>query len=79
MLAITNATVYPITSPPLSGGTVLLQEGKIKAVGEHLQIPSECSLAGCREEPCCPALSMPTAMLACGKRVWAGKVMMSTS
>ncbi|HHT01688.1 MAG TPA: amidohydrolase [Firmicutes bacterium] len=44
MLAITNATVYPITSPPLSGGTVLLQEGKIKAVGEHLQIPSEARL-----------------------------------
>lgn len=41
MLAIKNATVYTVTHGVLEGGTVLIEGSKIKAVGQHLEAPSE--------------------------------------
>ena len=38
--AIVNATVIPVTSPEIQDGTVLVQEGKIVAVGTDISIPS---------------------------------------
>jgi len=38
-LAIVGATVLPISSPPISDGTVLIADGKIVAVGSDLTVP----------------------------------------
>ena len=40
-VAITNATVYPVASPKLTGATVLIQNGKIVAVGTSVAVPSD--------------------------------------
>lgn len=40
MLALTNARIYPITQAPIEHGTLLVQNGKIVAVGENLEIPA---------------------------------------
>lgn len=37
--AIVGATVYPVSGPVLKDGTVILENGKIKAVGTKLAIP----------------------------------------
>ncbi|MFT4975953.1 MAG: imidazolonepropionase-like amidohydrolase [Myxococcota bacterium] len=39
-LAITNATVLPISGPPIEGGTVIISEGRITAVGAGVAIPA---------------------------------------
>jgi len=44
MLAIVNGRVLPISSPPLDPGTVLIADGRIVAVGEHLDIPAEAEI-----------------------------------
>ncbi len=38
-LLLTGATVHPVTAPPLSPGQVLIQAGKIAAVGTNLDAP----------------------------------------
>jgi len=37
--AIRNATIVPVTSAPIEGGTVLIRNGKIEAVGRSVSIP----------------------------------------
>lgn len=37
--AIRNATIFPVTSTPIEGGTVLIRNGKIEAVGRQVTIP----------------------------------------
>lgn len=37
--AITGGTVFPVSGPAIPGGTVVLQEGKILAVGKDVSIP----------------------------------------
>ncbi|MCS7065552.1 MAG: hypothetical protein NZL85_04675, partial [Fimbriimonadales bacterium] len=32
--AIINATVYPVSMPPIEGATVLIRDGRIEAVGK---------------------------------------------
>ncbi len=39
MLAIKNAKVLPVTSGPIENGTILVDEGKIAAVGTNVEIP----------------------------------------
>jgi imidazolonepropionase-like amidohydrolase len=39
-IAIVNGTLFPVNSPPVSGGTVLVDRGKIVAVGAGLQVPA---------------------------------------
>ncbi len=41
MIAITNGTIYTITDGIIPSGTVLIDEGKIVAVGAAIEIPSE--------------------------------------
>lgn len=43
-LAITNATVFPISAPPLEGGTVLVENGQITAVGRDVDIPEDAEI-----------------------------------
>jgi imidazolonepropionase-like amidohydrolase len=38
-IAITGARIVPITGEPVDGGTVLVQDGKITAVGAGVQVP----------------------------------------
>ncbi|MFL5329003.1 MAG: amidohydrolase family protein, partial [Gemmataceae bacterium] len=40
-IAIVGGDVYPVTSAPIPGGTVIIQDGKITAVGKDIQIPSD--------------------------------------
>jgi len=39
-IAITGGKVYPISGPPIDGGTVVIVNGKITAVGRNVAIPS---------------------------------------
>ena len=39
-VAITGGRVYPVSGPPIEGGTVLIRDGKIAAVGSGVAIPS---------------------------------------
>ena len=38
-VAITGGKVYPVSGPPIEGGTVLMRDGKIVAVGKDVSIP----------------------------------------
>ncbi len=40
-IAFTSATIYPISSLPIQDGTLLIQNGKILAVGTNVAIPSD--------------------------------------
>jgi imidazolonepropionase-like amidohydrolase len=40
-IAFTGATIYPVSSPPIQNGTLLIQNGKILAVGNSIAIPSD--------------------------------------
>ena len=41
VIAITGGTVHPVSGPPIPGGTVLMRDGKIVAVGSAVQIPTD--------------------------------------
>jgi imidazolonepropionase-like amidohydrolase len=43
-IAITGATVYPVSRPRLEHATVLIRDGKITAVGPHVVIPARATL-----------------------------------
>jgi imidazolonepropionase-like amidohydrolase len=43
-IAITNATVYPVSGPKLDGATVLIRDGRIAAVGKVVVIPATARL-----------------------------------
>lgn len=38
--AIVGGTVYPVSGPPIKGGTVVVDKGRITAVGTNVSIPS---------------------------------------
>ncbi|MBK5188106.1 MAG: amidohydrolase family protein [Gemmatimonadaceae bacterium] len=40
-IAITGGKVYPVNGPPIEGGTVLMRDGKIVAVGKNVAIPGD--------------------------------------
>src|ERR1700682_790317 len=39
-IAITGGKVYPVSGPPIEGGTVVIVNGKITAVGANVAIPA---------------------------------------
>jgi imidazolonepropionase-like amidohydrolase len=39
-IAITGGKVYPVSGPPIEGGTVVIVNGKVTAVGTNVSIPS---------------------------------------
>ncbi|MGZ6507271.1 MAG: amidohydrolase, partial [Tumebacillaceae bacterium] len=41
MIAIVGATIHPVVGPVLENGTVLIENGKIKKIGQELQVPSD--------------------------------------
>lgn len=40
-IAITGGTVYPVSGPAIPGGTVLMRDGRIAAVGTAVSIPAD--------------------------------------
>src|SRR5262249_52649039 len=38
--AVTNATIHPITSPPIQRGTIVIRGNRIEAVGANVQVPA---------------------------------------
>ena len=40
-IAITGGKVYPVSGPPIEGGTVVIVNGKIVAVGSNVPIPAD--------------------------------------
>jgi imidazolonepropionase-like amidohydrolase len=40
IVAITNATIHPITKPSIERGTIVLRGGKIEALGNNVQVPA---------------------------------------
>jgi imidazolonepropionase-like amidohydrolase len=47
MRAFIHATIYPISGPKLEDATLLIQAGKIVAVGQHVAIPTEAKIVDC--------------------------------
>jgi imidazolonepropionase-like amidohydrolase len=39
-IAITNAKIYPVSGPPITNGTVVIRDGLIVAVGDHVSVPA---------------------------------------
>jgi imidazolonepropionase-like amidohydrolase len=39
-IAITNAKIYPVSAPPITNGTVLIRDGVIVTVGDHVNVPA---------------------------------------
>lgn len=39
--AIVGATIYPVTKPPIENGIVLIEDGRIKAVGKDIPVPKD--------------------------------------
>src|SRR3982750_3546265 len=39
-IAITGGKVYPVSGPPIEGGTVVIVNGKVTAVGSNVAIPA---------------------------------------
>ena len=44
LVAITGGLVYPVSSDPIPGGTVLIRDGKIEAVGADIAVPPEAEI-----------------------------------
>lgn len=42
--AIRNATIYPVTSAPISGGTLVIENGRIAAVGTNVNVPANATV-----------------------------------
>ncbi|MGH7480869.1 MAG: amidohydrolase family protein [Longimicrobiales bacterium] len=40
VLAVVGATLYPVSGPPIAGGVMLVEGGRITAVGEDVAVPS---------------------------------------
>ena len=40
MRAFIHATIYPVSGPKLEDATLLIQNGTIVAVGQHIDIPT---------------------------------------
>ena len=40
-IAITGAKVFPVSGPPIEGGTVILTNGRVTAVGANVAIPAD--------------------------------------
>lgn len=43
-IAITGATLMPITSPDIENGTIILKDGKIHSIGKNITIPSDATV-----------------------------------
>jgi imidazolonepropionase-like amidohydrolase len=56
MYAIVNATVFPVSRDPFEKGTVLVESGKIEAVGENLSLPGDCEVVDVKGSSVIPGM-----------------------
>ncbi|WP_427892204.1 amidohydrolase [Kribbella sp. GL6] len=56
MLAIQGATVVPVDGPPIPGGTVLIDDGRIAAVGAAVAVPEDATVVDARGRWVLPGL-----------------------
>lgn len=54
--AIVGGTVHPVSSPEITDGTVIVEDGKIKAVGKHLPVPKGATVVQARGMQVYPGL-----------------------
>ena len=55
-VALVGATVLPVSGAPIQNGTVILQNGKIKAVGKGLPVPADAKRVDARGKVIIPGL-----------------------
>lgn len=55
-IAVTGATVYPVSGPKLADATVLIKDGKIAAVGAQVTIPADATRIDARGKWVTPGL-----------------------
>lgn len=56
MLAFTNARINTITDGIIENGTILVEDGRIKAIGEQLEIPKDVEIIDCTGKWITPGL-----------------------
>ncbi|MHC4555965.1 MAG: amidohydrolase family protein, partial [Planctomycetota bacterium] len=56
VVAIKAGTIYPVTSPPIQDGIVLILNGKIEAVGKDLEIPEGAEVIDATDKVVIPGL-----------------------
>ncbi len=65
-VAITDATVYPVSGPRLEHATVLIQDGRIAAVGTSVPVPAGATVVDGRGKVVTPGLIHATTALGLG-------------
>jgi len=55
-LAFTNARIIPVSGPPISGGTILVENGIISAVGTDVEIPYDALEVDCTDKVLFPGI-----------------------
>jgi imidazolonepropionase-like amidohydrolase len=63
-VAITGGKVYPVAGPPIEGGTVVLQDGKITAVGAGVAVPPGARVVDARGKVVTPGFLDSSSQLA---------------
>jgi imidazolonepropionase-like amidohydrolase len=58
-IAIVGGTVYPITGPPIAGATVLVEDGRIAALGTDVEVPSSARVIDASRKVVTPGLFDP--------------------
>ena len=43
-IAITGADIYPVSSAPISAGTIVFEDGKITRIGKEIALPANCQI-----------------------------------
>lgn len=61
--AIQGGKVYTLAGPPIEGGTVIIRNGKISAVGAHLEIPADAQVIDAKGLEVYPGLFDPVTQL----------------
>ncbi len=56
VIAITNGTVYPVSSPKLDSATVILRDGRIAAIGRGIAIPPDATVVDAKGKWVTPGL-----------------------
>ena len=55
-VAITGGTVYPVSGPKIAGGTVVIRDGRIAAVGANVRVPAGARVIDARGKTVTPGL-----------------------
>jgi imidazolonepropionase-like amidohydrolase len=62
-LALTGATVHTVSGPTIENGTVVIQDGKILAVGQGVGIPAGARMVSCSGKHVYPGMIAPHTIL----------------